>query len=189
MGTMDKANARFGRTLLVMGAGSIGLCMLAVGKSMGMRRIVVCGLTSRRLEIARQMGAYATIATQDQDLMREMAILHPGGTDLVIDATGIEACIQNCIRLTRKGGTLALAGYGRGKNMSLRVDDIHINNLHVVGSGNNWNMHKLAVNLLADQIIDIERLATVTMPLEDFAIGLRMAKERPEGFVKAVFVR
>ena len=189
LGTMDKAGARLGKTLLVMGAGSIGLCMLAVGKAMGMRRIVVCGYTSRRLEIARQMGAYVTIATQEQDLMREMANLHPGGTDLVIDATGIEACIQNCIRLTRKGGTLALAGYGRGKNMNLLVDDIHINNLHVIGSGNNWNMHRLAVNLMADQIVDIERLATVTMPLEDFATGLRMAKERPEGFVKAVFVR
>lgn len=187
LGTMEKANAKFGDTLMIMGAGSIGLCMLAVGKAMGMRKIVVCASSEKRLQIAKEMGAYAVIATEKQDLMTEMQRIHPGGTDVIIDATGIESCIQNCLKLARKGGTVALAGYGRGKVMQIRIDDIHINNLHVVGAGNNWNMHKKAVELMADGVIDLSAFVSERLPLEEFEKAVEYARMRPKGFVKAVF--
>lgn len=187
LGTMEKANAKFGQTLMIMGAGSIGLCMLAVGKAMGMRKIVVVASSEKRLQIAKEMGAYEVIATSKQDLMKEMQRIHPGGTDVIIDATGIESCIQDCLKLAKKGGTVALAGYGRGKVMQIRVDDIHINNLHVVGAGNNWNMHKMAVELMADGLVDLSPFVSEKLPLEDFERAIEMARTRPQGFVKAVF--
>lgn len=188
LGTMKKVNAQFGETLMIMGAGSIGLCMLAVGKAMGMRRIVVCASSRRRLGVAEKMGAYAVIATREQDLMTEMKRLHPDGTDVIVDATGIEECIDACLKLAAKGGKVALAGYGRGRQMSIRVDDIHINNLHVAGAGNNWNMHKMAMQLMADGVIDLSPFITERMPLTDFERAIDLARTRPEGFVKAVFV-
>ena len=188
LGTMKKANAAFGQTLMIMGAGSIGLCMLAVGKAMGMRKIVVCATSDGRLGIARQMGAYATIATDKQDLMAEMKRLHPEGTDVIIDATGIESCIQNCLKLAKKGGTVALAGYGRGKVMNIRMDDIHINNLRVVGAGNNWNEHKNAISYMADGTIDLTPFISERISLDDYALGLEHVRKRPFGFIKALFV-
>lgn len=187
LGTLEKANAKFAETCLIVGAGSIGLCMLAVAKAMGMRRIVVCATSKKRLGIADQMGAYATIATSECDLEAEMKKIHPGRTDVVIDATGIESCIQQCLRLARKGGRVLLAGYGRGKIMNIRMDDVHINNLQVIGAGNNWNMHKLAATLMADGVIDLKPLVTNVMPLDNYQEALEMAENRPLGFVKAVF--
>ena len=187
LGTLAKANAQFAETCLIMGAGSIGLCMLAVAKAMGMRRIVVCATSKKRLGIAEEMGAYATIATSECDLEAEMKKIHPGGTDVVIDATGIESCIAQCLRLARKGGRVLLAGYGRGKIMNIRVNDVHINNLQVIGAGNNWNMHKKAATLIADGIIDLKPLVTNVMPLENYQEALEMAEKRPTGFVKVVF--
>ncbi len=188
LGTLEKAEAKFGDTCLIMGAGSIGLCMLAAAKAMGMKKIVVCASTEKRLKIAREMGAYATIATNNCNLQEEMKKIHPGGTDVIIDATGIESCIQQCLKLARKGGTVALAGYGRGKIMNIRMDDIHINNLRVIGAGNNWNQHKKAVNLMEDGLVNIEHFATNLLSLEEYEKGLELARKRPEGFVKAVFL-
>lgn len=192
LGTLEKANAKFGDTCLIMGAGSIGLCILAVAKTMGMRKIVVCAATEKRLSIAKKMGASYTIATggQDfspQDFREEMKGIHPNGTDVVIDATGMEECIQNCLKLARKGGTVVLAGYGRGKLMNIRIDDIHINNLRVIGAGNNWNQHQKAVSLMSEGLIDIEHFATDLISLEEYEKGLELARKRPEGFLKAVF--
>lgn len=187
LGTLEKSGAKFGDTCLIMGAGSIGLCILAVAKAMGLRNIVVCATTDRRLAIARNMGASHTIATREQDLMAEMKKIHPEGTDVVIDATGIEECIQQCLKLARKGGSVTLAGYGRGKVMNIRIDDIHVNNLRLIGAGNNWNQHKKAVSLMADGIIDIEHFVTNKIKLEDFETGMELARKRPEGFLKAVF--
>lgn len=187
LGTLEKAGAKFGDTCLIMGAGSIGLCILAAAKAMGMRKIVVCATTGKRLKIAKEMGASYTIATREQNLMEEMKKIHPGGTDVVIDATGIEECIQQSLKLARKGGTVALAGYGRGKIMNIRIDDIHVNNLRLVGAGNNWNQHKNAVNLMAEGLVNIEHFATDLITIEEYEKGLELARKRPEGFVKAVF--
>ncbi len=187
LGTLQKADAAFGDTLVIMGAGSIGLCMLAAAKAMGMRRIVVCASSEKRLAVAKKMGAYAVIATGKQDFETQIRKIHPGGTDVVIDATGIEPCIQSALRVAKKGGTVALAGYGRGKVMQIRVDDIHINNLRVVGAGNNWNTLQRAVALLADGVIDLTPLITDIMPLTAFSHAITLARTRPQGFVKAVF--
>lgn len=188
LGTLEKAGAKFGDTLVIIGAGSIGLCILAAAKAMGMRDIVVAAATARRLEIAKQMGASHVVAIKEHDLIEEVKKIYTNGTDVVIDATGIETCIQQSLKLARKGGTVALAGYGRGKIMSIRIDDIHINNLRVVGAGNNWNQHKKAVTLMAEGMVDIEHFATNLIKLKEFEKGLELARIRPEGFVKAVFV-
>lgn len=187
LGTLEKAGAKFGDTCLIMGAGSIGLCMLAAAKAIGLKDIVVVATSDKRLKIAREMGAARTIATKDEDVLEAMKKFRPNGTDIVIDATGIETCIQQCLKLTKKGGTVALAGYGRGKVMHIRIDDIHINNLRVVGAGNNWNQHKKAVTMMADGSVNIEHFVTRKIKLEDYQLGLDLARSRPEGFVKAVF--
>lgn len=183
LGTLEKTNAKFAETCLIVGAGSIGLCMLAVAKAMGMRRIVVCATSKKRLGIAEEMGAYATIATSECDPEEEMKKIHPGGTDVVIDATGIESCVQQCLRLARKGGRVLLAGYGCGKIMNTH----DVNNLQIIGAGNNWSMRKLAATLMADGIIDLKPLVTNVMPLDYYQEALEMAEKRPLGSVKAVF--
>ncbi len=188
LGTLKKAHAKAGQTMLIFGAGSIGLCMLAAGKALGMRNIVVCATRQSRLEIAKEMGAYATVANKEQDIFEEMKKLHPDGTDVIIDATGAEECISAAFKLARKGGVVALAGYGGGKVMNIRIDDIHINNLKVIGAGNNWNMHKRAAELMADGVVDLSPFITKKLKLSDFKEGLELARKRPVGFIKAVFV-
>lgn len=187
LGTWEKLAPQYGKTCLIFGAGSIGLCCLAVARAMGMRRIVVVATSSRRLTIAKQLGAYATVATREEDLFAAMKKYHPEGTDYVIEATGIQECITNSLKLCRKGGYVALAGYGRGKTMSIRIDDIHVNNLHVVGAGNNWNQHKKAVRMMADGAVDMTPFISETLSLSDFQRGLDDARSRPAGFIKAVF--
>ena len=111
----------------------------------------------------------------------------PEGYDVVIDATGMEQCITDCIKVTKKGGVLALAGYGRGKVMNIRVDDIHVNNLRVVGAGNNWNHLKLALELMEDGMVDMKPMISERIALEDFEKGISLVRNRPGRFVKALY--
>lgn len=188
LGTLKKADAAFGQSLVIYGAGSIGLCMLAAAKAMGLGKTVVIATSTARLTVAKEMGADHTIATREQDALAEVRRLFPDGVDLVVDATGIEECIQNSLKMARKGGTVALAGYGRGKEMRIRMDDIHINNLRVVGAGNNWNQHKAALDLMANGRVDLSPFISAKLTREEFDKGLEMARNRPAGFVKALFI-
>ena len=188
LGTLKKADAAFGQSLVIYGAGSIGLCMLAAAKAMGLGKTVVIATSTARLSVAKEMGADYTIATKEQDALAEVKRLFPDGVDLVVDATGIEECIQNSLKMARKGGTIALAGYGRGKQMSIRMDDIHINNLRVVGAGNNWNQHATALQLMAEGKVDLSPFISARLCREEFQTGLDLARNRPVGFVKALFI-
>ena len=187
IGTMKKTGAMFGQTALIMGAGSIGLCMLEICRVMGLRKITVCDLKADRLEIAAARGAYRTIETGKEDVLTAAGEICPEGYDVVIDATGIEECIVNCISLTKKGGVLALAGYGRGKIMNIRIDDIHVNNIRMVGAGNNWNHLKLALELMEDGMVDMKPMISEHITLDEFAKGIDLVRNRPAGFVKALY--
>lgn len=188
LGVWQKLKAPFGKTCMIYGAGSIGLCCLMAAKAMGMRKIVVVATSENRLDIAKKLGAYATVATREEDVFTAMKKYHPDGTDYIIEATGIEECITNSFKLCAKGGYVALAGYGRGKVMNVRIDDIHINNLHVIGAGNNWNQHQKAINMMAEGQVNMGLLVSEKIKLEDFEHGLDLVRKRPVGFTKAVFV-
>ena len=71
--------------------------------------------------------------------------------------------------------------------MSIRIDDIHVNNLHVVGAGNNWNQHKKAIDMMADGAVDMTPFVSEKIKLEEFQKGLDDVRNRPVGFVKAIF--
>jgi threonine dehydrogenase-like Zn-dependent dehydrogenase len=187
LGTAEKAGIRLGDTVAILGAGSIGLNLLAVAMASGARRVAVSALTERRLDFARRMGAYATVATQGRDIARAVVESLGGPADIVLEATGIDDCIVAAFKIARKGGSVALAGYGRDKDIPVHIDDIHINNLRVYGAGNNWNLVEKSIRLLEDGILSTSALATHFLKLDEYEKGLEMTRERPAGFVKAVF--
>jgi L-iditol 2-dehydrogenase len=187
LGTLDKVEARMGDTLLILGAGSIGLNMLAAGKAAGMRRITVVERSGGRLGIAREMGASYVIASAREDAEQAIRKIYPEGPDVIIDCTGSEDCAGLALRVAPRSGRVALAGYGRQRDFRLHIDDIHIKNLRVAGAGNNWNVVDRCVDLVADGIVSTERLCTHVLPIERFEEAVEAAKVRAPGFVKTVF--
>ena len=189
-GCLYKSHIKKGDSLLIYGAGAIGLSLLVAAKYSGITNIGVIDINQKRLALAKKMGASYTICNDKQEEI--ITAVHKkckNGVDIVIDATGIESCIQTSLKLPRKGGKVVLAGYGRGKVMNIRIDDIHINNLKVIGAGNNWNMHQKAIDLMAKGAYkEMSLLITEEIKLEDYMDGLKLTKEKPDGFMKAVFV-
>lgn len=187
VGSITKADLRFGETVTIIGAGSIGLNILAIAKLAGARRPLVVAYSNKRLDMAKNMGSYATAATQDTDIVSFVNNHHEGLSDVVIDATGSEDCIQLTMKIAKKGGRILLAGYGGNKDIQLHIDDIHIKNLKVIGAGNNWNTLKTSIDLLKDKMISTEITATNFFKLEEYNKALELARTRPAGFVKSIF--
>ena len=188
IGTLDKVGAKLGETMLIIGAGSIGLNVLAAAKAAGLRRITVVERTGGRLGIAREMGADYALASAHCDVESEIKHIYSTGPDVVVDCTGAESCIQLALRVAPKSGRVALAGYGRGMDMTIHMDDVHIKNLRVTGAGNNWNVLDRCIDLVSDGIISTENLCTGTARIEQFDEVVAAAKARAPGFVKTVFV-
>lgn len=188
LGTLEKSGLKLGETLTVIGAGSIGLNVAAVAKSMGAGRIIVAASSSKRLEFAEKAGAYRTVAVSKENLESIVKELHHGGSDVVCEATGAMNCFHTALQCVRKSGRIVLAGYGRKRSTNFEPDQVHIPNLKIIGAGNNWNMVGRCLRLLEYGLIDTSYMATHFFSLEQYEEALQLTRERPSGFLKSVFL-
>lgn len=103
------ARMRKGETVLVLGAGSMGLAAVYWARQMGAGRIVVATRTAARHEIALAMGADAAVSTSDKDPDTFTRAL-PAPPDIVVEATGKAGMLQLAVEKVRTGGSVVSLG-------------------------------------------------------------------------------
>ncbi len=110
---VDMANPRMGDTVVVHGAGLIGLGVVAACVHRGCFVIAV-DVNARQLEIARALGADLAVDGRSADVEKAVKQAVPGGADVVFECTGIPACIDPAISLCRRHGRFVWQGnYGQ----------------------------------------------------------------------------
>jgi alcohol dehydrogenase len=121
---------RPGDTVVVVGAGPIGLAAIATAQLFSPGRIIAVDLAQPRLEAARQLGADAVVnAAEDPE--RLVADHTEGlGADVVIEAVGVPESFELCTRMVRPGGHVANIGV-HGKPATLHLEDLWIKNLTI----------------------------------------------------------
>lgn len=113
----DRANLRLGSTVVVQGAGAIGIFSLAAAKEAGAHKTIVVGAPASRLELAKAFGADITINIEEvRDSSERIALVNaatPGGygADAVFECTGVPASISEGIEMVRRGGTYVEGGH------------------------------------------------------------------------------
>lgn len=105
---LDSIGVRVGDTVLVQGAGGLGLYASALARDMGAARVIVLDKRKERLALAREFGATHTvdIDATDEKGRREMVRELTGGwgADIVAEFVGVPAAIEEGARLLRPGG-------------------------------------------------------------------------------------
>lgn len=109
--TMDVAGIRLGETVLVPGAGPIGLLSMALAKMAGASLVIAVDRVPHRLELALKMGADAAV-DNTRESVREAVMDRTGGrgVDLVLDAAGRTETVNAGLASLRNGGRLVLIG-------------------------------------------------------------------------------
>ncbi|MFB6827413.1 zinc-dependent alcohol dehydrogenase family protein [Streptomyces hydrogenans] len=116
---------RPGDTVVVVGAGPIGLAAIITARLYSPGRIIAVDLADSRLAAARHLGADAT-ATADEGPEQLVADLTDGlGADVVMEAVGVAETFEMCTRMVRPGGRVANIGV-HGKPAVLHLEDLWI---------------------------------------------------------------
>lgn len=98
-----------GETVLVIGAGSMGLAAIYWARQMGAGRIIVATRTTARHEIALAMGADAAVRITDED-PDAISRAFPEPPDIVVEGTGKPGALQTAVGLVRVGGKVVSLG-------------------------------------------------------------------------------
>jgi L-iditol 2-dehydrogenase len=163
------APAKLGGSVVVIGTGVIGLLMLQVARAAGFQDIIGIDLDDRRLDLARSLGASATLRADDPAVRDAVLDMTGGrGADVVFEAVGIQASITTAIGCARRGGTVVLIG-----NLSPRVEiplqDVVTGQITLVGSCASANEEVRSLELLASGAVDVEPLLSAVAPLSEGA--------------------
>lgn len=97
-------------SLLILGAGPIGLCCLAVARATGIEQVIVSDLAPSRLDVATRWGASNVINAGEQDAVTAVQALHAGGVAAVIDAVGSNVTRAQAVQSVVPGGRVVFIG-------------------------------------------------------------------------------
>lgn len=112
-----RAGFRLGDSVLVQGTGTVGLLAVAVVVTGGASRVVAIGGPARRLELARALGAVATVDIADlhdlDDRRNVVLDASPGGRgyDLVVECAGVPSTVPEGLGYLASGGTFLELGH------------------------------------------------------------------------------
>ena len=112
---LERAALRPADTVVVQGAGAVGLSAVALARIGGASSIFLIGAPAERLALGRAMGAdevfdlHATTPGERLEAIR--ARTHGEGADVVIEAAGSARAIEEGFNLARDGGRYVVAGH------------------------------------------------------------------------------
>jgi L-iditol 2-dehydrogenase len=156
-----------GETVLVIGAGMIGLLTLQAAKAAGAARVLVADIDRSRLERAEGVGADETLLLSGTELVQEILRRTGGrGVDLVLEAVGREETIAASIKSVRKGGTVTLIG-NISPEVKIPLQVVVSRQIRLQGSCASSGEYPQAIELLASGKIQVKQLITAVAPLSD----------------------
>ena len=110
---LNTADARAGDTVVIFGAGGVGLNAVSGARIAGASRIVVIDIQANRLEAARQFGATDVIDSAKSDPVEAVRDLLPQGADHVFDFVGLKQVAEQGLAMLGVGGGLYLVGVAK----------------------------------------------------------------------------
>lgn len=137
----NNAKLKIGESIVILGAGGVGLNMIQGAALMTANPIIAVDLHDHKLELAKKMGATHTINSKNGDLesaLREL--IGPQGVDIIIDNTGVPALIEMAYRLTTPQGRVILVGIPKA-NISIYSLPLHFGKVLTGSHGGNAEPH------------------------------------------------
>lgn len=184
---VELAGVTVSGTVVVIGPGPIGLCLVNIVKSMGADRIIMVG-RGYRLQEAKEFGADILVDFEKEDAVARVRELTGGrGADEVFECSGAHSAPRMAVNCVRKGGAVVLLGmYKEEKVEPIPIQKLVNEQIRVIGSKANPNVSPKVLRMLAKGVIDWKRLITHRLPLDKYEEAVDIFVNRKENVLKVV---
>lgn len=176
---LKNAGTGFNDTVLVIGAGPIGLMHIQLSKISGASKVIVSEPNAFRRQKAALLGADVIVDPTAQSLKEVVMKETDGlGVDIIMLAIGVPAIVDSTIKLCKKGGTVCLfAGFSGTGECMIEANTIHYSEINICGStAYKRNDYLAAAEMVKTGKIDLDEIATHTYTLDEFKEAYEVAK-------------
>ncbi|HEY9698171.1 MAG TPA: zinc-dependent dehydrogenase [Trichocoleus sp.] len=174
---VKKAQIAPGQTVLITGAGPIGLMFIMLVKYFGARAIAT-DLIPSRIERALNVGAEAAFDARDPELPAKIAALTGGmGVDTSLLAVPSEKAFFQALDCTRKGGKiLFFAEFPDELEIPINPNVLYRREIDLMGSySSSYRVQALAADIVFNKRIDVDALISDRFSLKDLATAVEKA--------------
>jgi L-iditol 2-dehydrogenase len=165
-----------GETLLVMGAGPLGLMHLLLGRHSGAGQVIVSEVQAGRARQAAEFGADLVVNPQQQALREAVLEVTGGrGADVVMVAVGSAELQEQAVELAaRRGRVNFFAGLAAGRDRAcVNSNRIHYGQVTVTGTtGSNYRQYRQTMQMLGSGRLSLRSLVTARRPLPEIEAAL-----------------
>lgn len=177
---LQKARPQPGEAVGVVGVGTLGSLAIALLGLYSPSAIVAYGVRDEELELATQLGAGEVVLVGDPAAAT-------AELDLVVETAGAPSAIELATRLCRPGGRAVLLGIaGDGRTLTLPSDLLVGNDMALIGSiAYTAAVWSRVVGLVADQVLELDRIVTHHFPAGEFEAAMRLMDDR-QGIVAKI---
>lgn len=168
---IEASDIRPGDTVVILGAGPLGLLLAAIAKLRG-ARVIITGRGTQRLAVARHFGVDVVIDVNGLSSQEQVEAVRnktdaQRGADVVIEAVGTPETWTLAAKMARPGGLINFfGGCPSGTQVSIETRPLHYGELTIKGVFHHTPLFfQQALELIAGRFIDIEALITARVPL------------------------
>lgn len=175
-----------GKTVVVIGAGTIGLFILQTARLRGAARVIVSDINEFRLEVARKLGAHVTVNPAKADL-RETVLRETSGkgADVVFEVVGYAATFKNGVSVTKIGGHITAVG-NLEKTAEFDLQELVARELTFTGSYASSGEFRDGIVIVASGEINVESLISDVIPLREGQRAFDRLLKADENLLKIV---
>ena len=181
------APVTMGDTVVITGAGPIGLMNLLAVKAAGAAQVIISDTVAQRLKIAEEIGATKTIlggAAELKDAARELTAGR--GADVCIECAGHPDAINACIAAARPGATVVLIGMPPHDTATLNINDMIVREIKLRPIFRYNNTFPTGVNLIASGKVNLQPLISKRFSLQEVPQAFEYVVANRATCVKAV---
>jgi threonine dehydrogenase-like Zn-dependent dehydrogenase len=186
---VERGDIKFGDTVVIAGAGPIGLSAIAGARQKNPLRIIALDVVEAKLELARKVGADITINIAEDDAVARVKELTDGyGADVYIEATGHPSAVPQGLNLLRKLGTFVEYSVFKDNvsvDWSIISDD---KELDIRGAHLGPHTWPAAIKLLETETLPMSEICTHQFPLERFQEALDLVGDSAGASVKVSII-
>lgn len=178
-----------GDTVLIMGAGCIGLVSLLAAKAFGAAKVIVSDVISLRLEAAKKLGAYETIDSKEQNVAQIVSEITDGkGVDVVIDCAGFSETVRSGIQCAKAAGRIVIVGMGVDELNGIPLGPISTKELVITSIFRYKNLYPRTIAAIESGSINLEGIVSKRYSFEDSASAFSDACNMPTTTIKNVIL-
>lgn len=175
---IDIARINQGDSVVIVGAGPIGLLMLQLAAHGGAARVIVVEPAREKRDLAISLGASTVLDPDDCDVGTAVRDLTGVGADVVIECAGRAETCALAIGLARRGGRVELFGVCPiGRTIAVEPHQVYVRELTIVGSYVNPHTFTRAVSLLDSGAITVDTFPVHLFPLEGVHDAMKLQRE------------